>query len=104
MLDGSKCVAIEPVATVFDNTEVGASPDRSSAWHDGADRRQLPAIIEFVTNSPDGRSMAWLEAGVDRLALQGEDSEHAFVHATQRFALNEPLQTLDPQCKLPEGQ
>ncbi len=44
------------------------------------------------------------EARIDRLALEGENAENAFVNAPERFSLDEALETFDPQRELPQGQ
>ena len=41
---------------------------------------------------------------VDRLALQREHAEHALVDPPQRFALDEPLESFDPQRELAKRQ
>ena len=45
-----------------------------------------------------------LESRVNRLALQGEDPEHALVNASERFSLNEALESFDPQRELSKGK
>ena len=45
-----------------------------------------------------------LQPRVHRLALQGQHAEHALVDPPQRLAADEPLQPLDPQGELAEGQ
>src|SRR4030095_10783968 len=45
-----------------------------------------------------------LQPRIDGLAFKVEDAEHALVNAPERFSLNEPLQTFDPQRELSEGQ
>src|SRR5215207_4348940 len=44
------------------------------------------------------------EARVDRLALQGEDREGAFVDAVERLSPGEPLQALDAEPELAHGE
>ena len=44
------------------------------------------------------------EPRIDRLALQGEDAEHALVDPAERLPADEPLQPLDPQGELAEGE
>ena len=41
---------------------------------------------------------------IDRLALQRQHAEHAFVHTTQRLVTHEPLERLDPECELPKRE
>src|SRR5689334_25257481 len=43
-----------------------------------------------------------LEPRIDGLALQREDTEHALVHAPERFTADEPLEPFDTQRKLPK--
>src|SRR5688572_30819957 len=50
--------------------------------------------------APDGELQPW----VDRLALQRQHAGHALVDPAQRLAASEPLQPLDPQRKLTQGQ
>src|SRR5579884_859832 len=45
-----------------------------------------------------------LEAGVDRLALEGQDAEDALVDPVERLAGHEPFEGLDAQGELPQGQ
>jgi hypothetical protein len=45
-----------------------------------------------------------LESRVDGLALEGEDTENAFVDAAKRFPPDESLQRFDIQCKLAQGE
>jgi uncharacterized protein (DUF433 family) len=69
-LDWSQCDAVEsvpgrvsgawvlkgtrmPVALVFENLESGASIDNIMEWHDGLDREQIKAVIEFAVRSLD---------------------------------------------------
>jgi uncharacterized protein (DUF433 family) len=69
-LDWSQCDAVEsvpgrvsgawvlkgtrmPVALVFENLESGASIDNIMEWHDGLDREQIKAVIEFAARSLD---------------------------------------------------
>jgi uncharacterized protein (DUF433 family) len=69
-LDWSQCDALEsvpgrvsgawvlkgtrmPVALVFENLESGASIDNIMEWHDGLDREQIKAVIEFAARSLD---------------------------------------------------
>jgi uncharacterized protein (DUF433 family) len=70
VLDWSQCPAVErnpgkvsgawilkgtrmPVATIFENLEAGASIDDVLAWHEGLDRKQVQAVIEFAARSLD---------------------------------------------------
>jgi uncharacterized protein (DUF433 family) len=70
VLDWSQCTAVErvpgkvsgawvlrgtrmPVATIFENLEVGASLDDVLSWYEGLDRRQVQAVIEFAARSLD---------------------------------------------------
>ena len=60
---------------------------------------------EHVWTSWEARcSGLTLESWVDGLALEGEDTENAFVDATKRFLSDEPLQRFDIQCKLAQGE
>src|SRR5437868_6372761 len=45
-----------------------------------------------------------LQPGVDRLALQREDAEHALVHAVERLPAHETLQGLDAERELPDRE
>ena len=45
-----------------------------------------------------------LQPGVDGLALEGEHPEHALVHPVERLAGHEPLERLDSEGELAEGQ
>src|SRR5215472_6296942 len=45
-----------------------------------------------------------LQAGVDRLALQGQHPEDALMHAEQRLAPDEPFQRLHPERELADRQ
>src|SRR6266446_3058499 len=45
-----------------------------------------------------------LQPGVDRLALQGEHPEYAFVHPIQRLAPHKSLERLDAQCEFSKRQ
>ena len=45
-----------------------------------------------------------LEPRIDGLALQREDTEHALVHATERFTADESLEPFDTQRKLPKRE
>ena len=70
VLDWSQCPAVErvpgkvsgawvlrgtrmPVATIFENLEAGASLDDVLSWHEGLDRKQVQAVIEFAARSVD---------------------------------------------------
>src|SRR6516164_7434468 len=44
------------------------------------------------------------EPRIDRLAFQREHTEHAFMHAAQRLALDEPVQRFEPERELANGQ
>jgi hypothetical protein len=44
------------------------------------------------------------QPGVDRLGLRGQDGEHALVHPPQRLPPGGPLQRLQPERVLAEGQ
>src|ERR1700709_2084704 len=45
-----------------------------------------------------------LQPRIDRLALQGQDTEHAFVNAPQGLTAREALQPFDPEGELPQGE
>jgi len=45
-----------------------------------------------------------LQARIDWLALECEDTEHALVHTSERLPLHEPLEALDPEGELAQGQ
>ena len=47
---------------------------------------------------------AELQARIDRLALEGENSEDAFVHASERLSLHEPFEPFDSQRELPQRE
>jgi hypothetical protein len=51
-----------------------------------------------------GDSGSALETRVDRLALEREHTEHAFVHAVQRSATDEALERFDAECELAQCQ
>lgn len=70
VLDWSQCPVVErtpgkvigawvlkgtrmPVATIFENLEVGASLDDVLTWYEGLDRKQVQAVIEFAARSLD---------------------------------------------------
>ena len=55
--------------------------------------------------TPDAATTtARLQPRIDRLALQGEDAEHALVNAPERFSLHEPFEPFDPQRELAQRQ
>lgn len=49
-------------------------------------------------------SIATLQARIDRLALEGQYSENAFMDATQGLTPHKSLERLDSECELPERQ
>ncbi len=42
-----------PVSAIFENLEAGADIDNILEWHDGLDREQAKAVIEFAARSLD---------------------------------------------------
>ena len=69
-LDWSQCSAVEsipgkvsgawvlkgtrmPVSAIFENLEAGASIDDIMQWHEGLNREQVKAVIEFAARSLD---------------------------------------------------
>src|SRR5262245_3997909 len=44
------------------------------------------------------------ESRIDRFAFEGEDAEDTFMDATQGFIADKPLQCLDAQSELSQGQ
>ena len=45
-----------------------------------------------------------LQTRIDWLALECENTEHALVHTSERLPLHEPLEALDPEGELAQGQ
>src|SRR6266568_2585705 len=58
----------------------------------------MPAAISIAVCSPTSKPR------IDWFTLEREHAEHALVNATQRFASDEPLQTLNAQRKFPQGE
>ena len=61
-------------------------------------RRRLPQGGEDVA------AQRWSQARVDRLRLEREDGEHRLVHAPERLAAREPLERLEPERVLAQGE
>src|SRR5947208_4731713 len=59
-----------------------------------------PRVTRGLTKAYRRASQTW----VHRLALQGEDAEHALVDPAQRLPAGEPLQALDAEGELAQGE
>lgn len=62
-----------------------------------------PSVRAVAVRTPPRRHRQ-LQPGVDRLALQGEDAEHALVNPEEGFAGDEALEPLDPEGELADRQ
>ena len=63
--------------------------------------RSIATGLSLVTYKfPEGD----LEARIDRLALEGEDAEDAFVDPVERLGTGESLQGLDAEAELAKGK
>ena len=70
----------------------------------GTHTRGVAGSTPAATDTAQSALFWWLQARVDRLALESEDAETALVHATKRLAANEPLERLDPERELAGGK
>lgn len=57
----------QPVATIFENLEAGASIDDVFPWYEGLDRKQVQAVIEFTARGLDLGSNH--DSSIDRAGL-----------------------------------
>src|SRR5258708_6824767 len=75
----------------------------SSPSHPSAD-----ALFDHYTTTRRGKSLSGSQstsqAGVDRLAFEGQHAEDALVDTAQGFAAYEALQGLDAQGELAQGK
>src|SRR5689334_14820643 len=63
-----------------------------------------PTLIAGAEAGERNRATLPLQPGIDRLALEGQDAEHALVNAPQRLFLHEPFEPFDAQRELSKSQ
>jgi hypothetical protein len=70
----------------------------------GEKRTSLEHRTAVPTHAPFLRRLESLQARVDWFAFQSEDTEDAFMHPEERLAGHEPLEGLDTERELTEGE
>jgi uncharacterized protein (DUF433 family) len=76
-----------PVSAIFENLEAGANLDDIMKWHNGLDREQVKAVIEFAVCSLDKAPALELYDRLEKTQAGSEESKRIFAQIVDAIGL-----------------